>query len=453
MIDNIFKSPHGQTVHLCGIGGVSMRALAKLLLTRGFDVQGSDRDESKYTDELKNMGARITIGHKAEAVHGASVIVRTAAVKDDNPEIVEAFRMNIPVYERAEAWGMIMREYGTAVCVAGTHGKTSTTAMISSMLTYAGMDPTVMVGGDMPSFGGSLRIGSNDLMVAEACEYMNSFLHFCPTIAVILNIESDHIDFFKDINTIISSFRRFAESVPEEGGLVLVNHDNLSAMAAVKDIGRKVYTFGESEDADIYADNILCEYGFYSFDIYFKGEHYSRVKLSVPGEHNLMNTLAAAGTAIAKGIPGNVFAEGIAEYKGISRRFEYKGEYNGARLFDDYAHHPSEITATLKTVREMDPKRLICIFQPHTFTRTSFFIDDFARSLGEADICLMAEIFAAREKNESGITSEMVCRKIPGSIYMSSFDDIVAYIRDNAQEGDYILTIGAGDIYKIWNRF
>lgn len=452
MINNIFTTSEGQTIHLCGIGGVSMRALAKLLITRGFDVQGSDRDASVYTKQLSDMGARIAIGHRAESVHGATAIVRTAAVKDDNPEIVEAVRLGIPVYERAEAWGMIMREYGTAVCVAGTHGKTSTTAMISSMLTHAGMDPTVMVGGDMPSFGGSLRLGGTDLMVAEACEYMNSFLHFSPTIAVILNIESDHIDFFKDINTIISSFRQFASSVPKDGGIVLVNHDNLSAMAAVKDLDRNIITFGESSEADIYADNIVCEFGFYSFDIVYKGEHYSRVKLSVPGEHNLMNTLAAAGTAIAKGIPGDVFAAGIAEYRGISRRFEYKGEYNGARLFDDYAHHPSEISATLKTVREMDPKRLICIFQPHTFTRTSFFIDDFARSLGEADICLMAEIFAAREINESGITSEMVCRKIPGSIYMPSFDDIVAYIKENASEGDYILTIGAGDIYKIWDR-
>ena len=354
-------------IHLSGIGGVSMRALAELLLHMGACVQGSDRERSVYTDRLESLGARVMIGQREENVRGAAAVIRTAAVLDQNPEIVAARALGLPIVERGQAWGLLMGRYNHAICVSGTHGKTSTTSLIATFAQHAGLDPTVMVGGDLSSIGGgSLRIGGRDLFIAEACEYKNSFLSFCPSIAVILNIDRDHLDFFSDTDDIIASFRQFASLVPEKEGVVVANYDDINTMRAVRGLDRRVVTFGLSDQADVHAVNIACEGGFYRCDVIAFGQPYCKLALSVPGEHNLVNALAGAACAAFLGVTPAQFSEGAALYRGVGRRFEPRGKYHGALLYDDYAHHPSEIEATLKAARGMGPKRVICVFQPHT---------------------------------------------------------------------------------------
>lgn len=433
-------------IHLCGIGGVSMRALARYLHNRGAVVRGSDRDESNETKKLEAMGIPVAIGHSEHNTDGAALVIRTAAVLDSNPDIVGARRDNIPVVERAEAWGLIMTRYPSAVCIAGTHGKTTTTSMVATFTQAAGYDPTVMVGGDLPSIGGTLRIGGGSLMVAEACEYKNSYHSFAPSVAVILNVDRDHLDFFSDTDDIIRSFRHFAELVPKDTGLVVVNRDDANAMAAVDGLERPVMTFGSTEAADVYCKNVRDVGGFYQADVWYRDSFYSRLRLSVPGRHNLMNALASAAVAIHLGTDPVAFETGMEAYHGVGRRFEYRGELNGARLFDDYSHHPSEIAAALKAAREMRPQRVICIFQPHTYSRTVSLLDDFAEALKAADVCILADIYAAREVNTWGVTTDQLAALIPGAEAIHSFAGIVERIRSMARPGDIILTMGAGDV-------
>ena len=438
-------------IHICGINGVSMRALAKELCSMGATVQGSDRDPSPYLDEFNALGIRFIQGHDVENTAGAALVIRTAAVLDNNPDIVGAKKRGTPILERANAWGMLMSRYKQAVCVAGTHGKTSTTSMIATFAQSAGCDPTVMVGGNLSNIGGSLRIGSDDLFIAEACEYKNSFLSFTPTIAIILNIDRDHLDFFSDTDDIIASFTKFAYLVPEETGVVIACKDDLNTIKAVKDINRRVITFGTTADADYYMDNITSNNGFYSFDVIHDGQVMTRIDMNVPGMHNARNAVAAAIVADLLKVEPDAFKKGIEEYRGVGRRFEYRGSYNGARIFDDYAHHPSEIEATLKAAADMNPARTICIFQPHTYSRTVSLLNEFADALSHCDLCVLTEIFAARETNFSGITSQKLSSMIKGSICLSSLDAAADFIRDNARPGDLIFTMGAGDITKVYD--
>ena len=435
-------------IHLIGIGGVSMRALAKMLKNMGATVRGSDRDSSIYTLQLDEQGIPVSIGHRPDNVRNAALIIRTAAIRDDNPEIVAARAANIPVISRAEAWGFIMEHYAKVVCVSGTHGKTSTTAMIATFAESAQLDPTVMVGGDLPSIGGTLRIGHGDLFVAEACEYQNSFLSFRPTASVILNIDRDHLDFFKDTDDIIASFRRFAQLTPEDG-VVIINGDDENCRLAVDGLERKVMTFGFSESCTVRAANIELVDGLFCCDVWHENKLYCRMKLRVPGRHNLLNALASAAVAIHLGVPSENFANGIGSYNGVGRRFEFKKNWRDAKVYDDYSHHPTEITAAIKAALDMKPNRVICVFQPHTYSRTVSLLDDFAAALDHADQVVLCPIFAAREVNTYGVSSQDLADRIPGSVVANDLRHAAQLLEGIVQPGDLIFTMGAGDVNRI----
>ena len=435
--------------HLIGIGGVSMSPLAEVLCDAGLVISGSDIAESERTSHLREKGIKIFIGHDAENITSdIDFVVRTAAAHDDNPEIVRAKELGIPVFERTQAWGAIMRGYKNALCIAGTHGKTTTTSMCTHILMAAEKDPTVMIGGTLPLLKAGHRVGAGDTIVMESCEYYNSFLSFFPTIAVILNIEEDHLDFFSGIEEIKQSFREFASHVPEDG-YVVVNHDDENTMDAVRDLDRNIVTFGLTAKADVYAKNVIRIGSLTKFDIMYKGKLLDTVAIHVPGVHNLKNALAAAAASICLGIKPTAIKYGLAGFSGAGRRFEFKGKFNGADVYDDYAHHPGELKALLDAVESLGYKRTIVIFQPHTYTRTMALFYDFVRQLKRPDIVYLAEIFAAREKNLLGISSADLAEKIDGARFFKTFEEIENDLRKTAQPGDLILTVGAGNVYKI----
>ena len=339
---------------LIGIGGVSMRSLAETLFANGCAVAGSDFKESETVEQLRKNGIPVVVGHKEENVTGADYIIRSAAIHEDNPEIVAARRLGIPVFERAQGWGAVMQGYQKALCVAGTHGKTSTTSMLTHVALAAETDPTVMIGGDLPILGGGHRVGvSKEVILLESCEYCNSFLHFCPTTAVILNVEADHLDFFKDLDDVKASFRKFALRVPEEDGLVVANADDAGAMDCVKDLPRRVVTFGLENQADYTAENVTYHQGTTTFEVKKDGQLLTKIKLLVPGRHNVLNALACIAAAHQNGMDLKAIADGLESYTGVGRRFEFKGEYGGAMIYDDYAHHPDEIKALFDAVEEL----------------------------------------------------------------------------------------------------
>ena len=437
----------GRRAHLVGIGGVSMCPLAEVLRGMGLQVQGSDMTESDTVRHLRSLGIPVAIGHNAENLGDCDLVIRTAAVHDSNPEIAGAVARGIPVYERAQAWGAIMQRYPNALCVSGTHGKTTTTSMCTHIFMAAEADPTVMIGGTLPLLHAGYRVGQGDTIILESCEYCNSFLSFFPTVAVILNVEEDHLDFFKDLHDIQRSFRQFAELVPEAGS-VIVNADNASAMEAVAGIAHPVFTFGLDHPADCTASNLQEVDGRPVFDVMVRGEKYAHVELHVYGHHNVLNALAAASAAYVLGLPGRAVEEGLASFTGAGRRFEHKGTYRGAEVYDDYAHHPDELHALFTTAREMGYQRLVVAFQPHTYSRTAKLFDRFVEELKIPDVAILAEIFAAREQNTLGISSADLCRNVPGAVYCSTLDKVADQLRQVARPGDLILTVGAGDIYR-----
>ena len=434
----------GARAHLVGIGGVSMAPLAEVLKGKGVAITGSDTRESEATVHLRSLGIPVTIGHRPEQVEGAGCIIRTAAVHDDDPEIAAALAAGIPVFERAQAWGALMRHYENALCVAGTHGKTTTTSMCAHIFLAAGRDPSVMIGGTLPILGCGHRVGHGDTIIAESCEYCNSFLSFAPTVAVILNVEEDHLDFFKDLDDIKASFHRFAELVPSSGS-VIVNADNAGARRAVQ--GLEVFTFGLDEGAECTAAHLTWDRGLPTFDILIHGERYAHVSLRVGGRHNVSNALAAAAAAYVLGVPGKAAEEGLAAFTGAGRRFEKKGTYHGADIYDDYAHHPDELHALLSMAFTLDYKRVICAFQPHTYSRTAALFHRFVDELELADLTILAPIYAARETDDLGISSEKLADEIPGATYCGSLEETADCLAEIARPGDLILTVGAGDIY------
>jgi len=437
----------GKRVHLVGIGGVSMCPLAEVLQGMGLTVQGSDMSDSATVASLREKGITVSIGHNAENLGDCDLVVRTAAVHDGNPEIAGAIARGIPVYERAQAWGAIMQRYPNALCVSGTHGKTTTTSMCTHIFMAAEADPTVMIGGSLPLLGSGYRVGEGNTIILESCEYCNSFHHFYPTVAIVLNVEADHLDFFKDLQAIQQSFRKFADLVPASGN-ILVNADNAGAMETVKGLEKPIFTFGLDNAADCTAANLTTTHGRPSFDIMVRGEVYAHVELRVYGRHNILNALAAASAAYVLGLPGSAVADGLATFTGAGRRFEFKGTFNGADVYDDYAHHPDELHALLSTVKSLDYNRVIVAFQPHTYTRTAALFNEFIAELKLADKAILAEIYAAREQNVMGISSSDLCRNIPDSVYCSTLDKVTDQLRQLAQPGDLILTVGAGDIYR-----
>ena len=439
----------GMRGHLIGVGGVSMAPLAEVLAGMGLVIDGSDMSESEKTEHLRALGIDVKIGHSAMNVAPDSqFIVRTAAVHDENPEIVEARARGIPVFERAEAWGAIMCDYANALCIAGTHGKTTTTSMCTHILMAAERDPTVMIGGTLPLLHAGHRVGKGNTIILESCEYHDSFLAFHPTIAVILDVDADHLDYFSGLEQVKESFRAFAAKVPPEGRIV-ANLDDRNTMDALEPLGRELFTFGLTDKADVYARNIRRVGANSEFDVYVHGRFFTTVTLHVPGIHNVKNALAATAACICLGVRPNAVKYGLAGFNGAGRRFEFKGKYNGADVYDDYAHHPGELQALLDAVEPLGYKRTILVFQPHTYTRTAALFEDFVEQLKRPDVAYLAEIYAARETNTCGISSADLARRIPGSLFFDSFEEIESSLRATARPGDIILTVGAGDVYKI----
>ena len=436
----------GCRAHLVGIGGVSMAPLAEVLQGAGVVVSGSDWHESEKVKHLRSLGVQVFTGaQSAEHIEGAQCVIRTAAAHDNNPEIVAARAAGIPVFERAQAWGAIMQGYKNALCISGTHGKTTTTSMCTHIFMAAQLDPTVMIGGTLPLLGAGHRVGSGETIILESCEYCNSFLSFFPTVAVILNIEADHLDFFKDLDDVEQSFRAFADLVPDSG-MIVANCEDENTMKALEGEERPMITFGV-ESGDIWAENLEFYHGLGRFDVVHHGKFYAHVELAVPGIHNVKNALAAAAAAYVLGVPGEAVERGMSEFRLPGRRFERKGFVNGAVLYDDYAHHPGELEVLLDSAAQLGYERVICAFQPHTYTRTHELFDDFVRVLKKPDVTLVAEIYAAREENTIGISSNDLVKEIPGSIYCPTLEDVAAKLKEIAQPGDLVLTVGAGDIY------
>ena len=432
----------GSHVHLVGIGGVSMRPLGLVLKGMGMKVTGSDMSASDGTRELEAKGIPVIIGHNAENIQGADCIIRTAAAHNDNPEIAAARASGIPVFERAQAWGEIMRSYKNAVCVSGTHGKTTTTSMLTHILMEADLDPTVMIGGYLPLLHASHRVGHGDTILLESCEYCDSFLNFFPTLALVLNVEEDHLDYFKDLADIQKSFHKFAEMATFG---VVANGDDPHTVQALE--GIDYVTFGLGEGNRIHAANMCPDWR--HFDVLCDGEFYCHLDMGVLGRHNAMNALAASAAAWMMGIPGEAVSRGLVSFHGAGRRMEFKGKFHGADVYDDYAHHPDEVAATISAVRNAMPgRRLVLAFQPHTYSRTSALFDDFVRELSRADVLVLAEIYAARERNTIGISSADVAEKIPGAVFCETLPEVTEYLRENVREGDVVLTMGAGDIFR-----
>ena len=431
----------GKHVHLVGIGGVSMRPLGLVLQGMGMIVNGSDMNASVSTDELIAKGIRVSIGHKAENIQGADCIIRTAAAHNDNPEIAAARSCGIPLFERAQAWGVIMQAYKNAICISGTHGKTTATSMMTHILMEANWDPTVMIGGFLPLLQAGHRVGEGDTIVLESCEYCDSFLNFAPTLAVILNVEADHLDYFKDLQDVEKSFRKFAE-LSTNG--VIANGDDPHVVETLE--GMDYTTFGLCIQNTVHPENISLDWR--HMDVICDDAFYCHLDLKVIGKHNALNALAAVAAAWQLGIPGEAVAEGLKTFGGADRRMQYKGSYNGADVYDDYAHHPDELRATIEAVRTMKYDRVVIAFQPHTYTRTHALFDDFVKELSKADVLVLAEIYAARERNTVGISSRDLQTQIPGSVYCRTLPQVTDYLRSIAGPGDVILTVGAGDIFR-----
>lgn len=433
----------GKRVHLIGIGGVSMRPLGLVLAGMGMIITGSDMNSSVSTDELISKGIKVYIGHAAENIGNADCIIRTAAVHNDNPEIAAARANGIPVFERAQAWGVIMRSYQDAICISGTHGKTTTTSMVTHIFMQAQRDPTVMIGGYLPLLHAGHRVGNGNSIIMESCEYCNSFLNFYPTLAVIMNIEADHLDFFKDLEDVQKSFRAFANLVPANGG-VLANGDDENTIQALR--GMDYATFGISKSNTYHGESYSSDWRDFEF---IAGEkHICHIHLNVFGRHNAINAIAACAVALQMGISPDDIVNGLASFSGAGRRMEYKGKYNGADIYDDYAHHPGELHALIDAALSMDYNRVVIAFQPHTFTRTKALFSDFVKELRRVDHAVLAEIYAARESNTIGISSEDLSNQISGSVFFETLPEVADYLKSIAQPGDLIITVGAGDIFK-----
>ncbi len=446
-----------QAVHFIGIGGISMSGLAEILMDEGFTVTGSDSHESELTHHLEAKGAKIAYGQCAENItEGIDVVVYTAAVHSDNPELISAREKGLPILSRAELLGQMMKNYENAIAISGTHGKTTTTSMITEVLLCADADPTISVGGILNSIGGNIRVGGPELFVTEACEYTNSFLSFYPTVEIILNIEADHLDFFKDIKDIRNSFRLFAQKLPKNG-LLVINNDIENIEEIVRDLPCKVITFGKKAGSRYQAETIeFDDLARATYDLKIDGTVVDKVTLGVPGEHNVYNSLAAAAVCAELGISLDQVKKGLKHFTGTNRRFEKKGELGGVTIIDDYAHHPQEIRATLNTAKHYPHKKLWVVFQPHTYTRTKAFLDEFADALSLADEVVLAEIYAARETDNLGISSADIVDRIEKkgvkAHYITSFDEIETFILENCIHGDLLITMGAGDIVKVGEK-
>lgn len=445
-------------IYFIGIGGISMSGLAEILASRGHQVSGTDVKETAVTKHLQSLGIHINFEHRAENItDDITLVVYTAAIHDDNPELRAAHEKGIRIMDRAHLLGQIMDEYHDSVAVSGTHGKTTTTSMVSEILLAAEKDPTITVGGILPTIGSNLRIGNSPYFVAEACEYFDSFLQFNPFIAIILNVESDHLDYFKTLENIRRSFHAFAQRVPDKGLLAI--SEKIDHVEELTDgLTCHVETFGLSEKANWRAENIVHEAdGRNSFDVYHNGAFFTTIHLHIPGEHNITNALAAIGASAFLGAAPEDCVKGLHHYTGTERRFQLKGKKDGITVIDDYAHHPTEIKAALAAAQNVQHNTTWCVFQPHTFSRTRFLFDEFGEAFGDADEIIIADIFAARETDDGTVSAAQLADRIAqtgkSARYVGDFAAIEAYLREHCKSGDLLMTVGAGDVYKIGENF
>lgn len=445
-------------IYFIGIGGISMSGLAEILASRGHQVSGTDVKETAVTKHLQSLGIHINFGHRAENItDDITLVVYTAAIHDDNPELRAAHEKGIRIMDRAHLLGQIMDEYHDSVAVSGTHGKTTTTSMVSEILLAAEKDPTITVGGILPTIGSNLRIGNSPYFVAEACEYFDSFLQFNPFIAIILNVESDHLDYFKTLENIRRSFHAFAQRVPDKGLLVI--SEKIDHVEELTDgLTCHVETFGLSEKANWRAENIVHEAdGRNSFDVYHNSAFFTTIHLHIPGEHNITNALAAIAASAFLGAAPEDCVKGLHHYTGTERRFQLKGKKDGITVIDDYAHHPTEIKAALAAAQNVQHNTTWCVFQPHTFSRTRFLFDEFGEAFGDADEIIIADIFAARETDDGTVSAAQLAERIAqtgkSARYVGDFAAIEAYLREHCKSGDLLMTVGAGDVYKIGENF
>ena len=444
--DNILDKV--KKIHFVGIGGSGMCPLAEILYSEDFEITGSDCNESDTLDRIKGMGIKVFDGHYAENVKDTELVVYTAAVKSDNPELVAAKELGIPCLERSIMLGIVTRRYNRSVAVAGTHGKTSTTAMISQILIGSGFDPSAIIGGKLNAIGGNSYVGQSDIIVCEACEYVDTFLQLTPYLSVVLNIDADHLDYFKNLDNIKNSFNKFANQTTHA---VIYCGDDENSVDTFKDLDLEKITFGVGENCDYRAENIVSNGMKQSFDLYYKNDFVVTVNLIVPGRHNIMNALAASAAAHHLGATGKEIAENLGKFTGVHRRFEVLGVSDGITVADDFAHHPTELTAVLTSAMNMGFRKVWAIFQPHTYSRTAILLDDFAKALSIPDEIIISEILAVRETNTYNIYSTDLGAKIEGSHCIDTFEEITEFILKNAKEGDLVLTMGGGNVYRCAN--
>ena len=435
-------------IHFIGIGGAGMCPLAEILHQKGYQLSGSDNNESDTLNRIRKLGIPVVLGQKAENIGDAEMVVFTAALLPDNPELCAAREMGVPTFERSKLFGAVTRKFGNCIGVCGTHGKTTTTSMLTHILLKAGVDTSAVIGGKLPLIGANGRVGTEDLLVCEACEFANTFLDLSPSVAVILNIDADHLEFFKTMDNLIASFTKFASLARDA---VIYNGDDEKTVRAVKaSTATNCVTFGYTDGNDWCAENIGFHRGaFPHFDLMYKGECKGHVSLNVPGKHNVLNALAAIAAAVNAGAEVEKCIEGLSSFGGAGRRFEILGEYNGITIADDYAHHPAELKVTLEAAKKMEYDRVWAVFQPFTFSRTYMLLDDFAEVLQIADKVVMTEIMGSREVNTYDIHTRDLAAKIPGSVWFDTFDTVAQYLYENVQSGDLVITLGCGDVYKI----
>lgn len=450
-IDNLKKY---KNVHMIGIGGVSMSGIAAILNNWGFHVTGSDWCQSDTTDKLNDMGINVSIGHNLEAVKNADVVVYSAAIKQEDPEMQEANKNGIPTIERADFLGEITRCFKDTICISGTHGKTTTTSMIALCFIEGMQDPSIQVGAYLKQLDGNYRVGNSEHFIIEACEYVESFLKFSPKAEVILNIDNDHLDYFKTFENIKNAFVKYAKLLPDDG-LLVINGDDANCLDLPKYTKAKYITYGiNNKDVNYYADNIsFDDDGFPEFDVYKNGEFFEHIQLHVPGRHNVLNSLACIALCDSYSVSKSAMVSALSKFTGAHRRFEFKGKVNGARIFDDYGHHPTEIVATAKSLMNKKYNESWVVFQPHTYSRTKSLLDDFAKALVNFDNIIVIDIYAARETNHYNISSKDLADKVvslgKNALYIPSFDECVSFLKDNVKENDIVLTLGAGTVTKI----
>ncbi|MFD3155530.1 UDP-N-acetylmuramate--L-alanine ligase [Haloimpatiens sp. FM7330] len=452
---NFLKDKH-KKIHFIGIGGISMSGLAEILLENNYTVSGSDRNSSPIIDKLRDKGAEIYIGHNENNITDADLVVYTAAIPSNNPEIQKAKSLNIQLMDRAEFLGQIMKGHKYNVAISGTHGKTTATSMLSHITLAANLDPTILVGGQLDVINGNVRTGNSDYFISEACEYKASFLKFYPYIGVILNIEEDHLDFYRDLQHIENTFLKFAKLIPTEGFLIS-NFDDDNVRNITSKVNCNILSFGIN-NGQIRAKNIsFNDKGCGIFDVYDNENKLFTVNLKVPGKHNILNALSTICAAFSLNIDNKFIIEGLENFGGTHRRFEIKGIKNGITVIDDYAHHPTEIKAALAAAKNYPHNKIYCVFQPHTYTRTSTLFDDFVTSFFDSDQLILADIYAAREKDPGTINSKMLSDKIKekgvNSVNIHSFEEIVKHLKPQLQSGDLLMTLGAGDVYKVGEMF